>query len=392
MLIPFVDLKNQNLILQPDLEKAFKRVIASGWFILGQELELFEYEFANYCGVKHCIGVGNGLDALYLALVAQEIRTGDEVLVPSNTFIATWLAVTKTGATPVPVEPDPITYNLDAKRLESAITNRTRAIITVHLYGQTADMDPIMQIAIKHNLFVLEDAAQAQGSLYFGKCAGSLGHAAATSFYPGKNLGALGDAGAVLTNDADIASKIRRLRNYGSEIKYKHDLKGNNSRLDEMQAAFLRVKLKLLDGNNQNRRELACQYHKGLDKLVSEWPELVRPFVPEWANPVWHLYVILTKHRDALQRHLKSVGIETMIHYPQPPHCQPCYLEFSQFHLPLAKMLSDQCLSLPLWPGMTHTQVNDVIEAISSFAEKKSAIPRVVLNTKKNGFSGGIGA
>lgn len=370
MMIPFVDLRTPHLALQSEFEHAFKRVLRSGWFILGQEVDHFETEFASYCGVEHCIGVGNGLDALYLVLVAQGIGVGDEVIVPSNTFIATWLAVTKTGAIPVPIEPNVDTYNLEPAGIEAAITSRTRAIIPVHLYGQTADMAPIMQIASKYHLFVLEDAAQAQGSLYHGKHAGNLGHAAATSFYPGKNLGALGDAGAVMTNDAEIAVKIRRLRNYGSDIKYKHDIQGHNSRLDEMQAAFLRVKLNVLDAYNHKRRQLAYQYHQGLDRIASEYPELVRPFVPEWANPVWHLYVILSQQRDALQHHLQVAGIGTMIHYPQPPHRQACYSEFAMHHLPLAEKFANQCLSLPLWPDMMPEQVDAVVGAISAFTKK----------------------
>lgn len=366
-MIPFLDLKTPNLALQNELEQSFKRVLASGWFILGEEVERFEAEFASYCEAEHCVGVGNGLDALALALSAQGIGVGDEVIVPSNTFIATWLAVTRTGATIVPVEPDARTYNLDPSRIEAAVTSRTRAIIPVHLYGQVADMDAVMRIADKHQLFVLEDAAQAQGALYRGKKAGSMGHAAATSFYPGKNLGALGDAGAVVTSDRELAEKIRRLRNYGSSIKYQHDTLGQNSRLDELQAAFLRVKLKVLDENNRQRQEIARRYHVGFDSLIQRDSNLIRPFVPDWAHPVWHLYVVLSPQRDALQQHLQAAGIGTMIHYPIPPHRQACYPEFAEFSLPIAEKLAQECLSLPMWPGMLDTEVDTVIDAIAGF-------------------------
>ena len=344
------------------LEAAFHRVLNSGWFILGPEVDAFEAEFADYCGAKYCIGVGNGLDALHLLLRAYGIGPGDEVLVPANTFIATWLAVSQSGATPVPVEPRAETHNIDPDALRAAITLRTRAIIPVHLYGQPADMDAINALARRHALIVIEDAAQAQGARYRRQRVGGLGDAAATSFYPGKNLGALGDAGAVLTNDSAIADKVRLLRNYGSPSKYRHDEQGCNSRLDEMQAAFLRVKLARLDDWNSRRSEFAGQYTAQLRDL-----DIGLPGVPEWAEPVWHLYVVRSRQRDALQGHLEQNGIATMIHYPVPPHRQACYPEFSGCRLPVAETLAAEVLSLPLSPCMTGQEVTRVIGALRSF-------------------------
>ena len=293
MIVPFLDLKAPHQELKRDLDAAFTRVLDSGWYILGGELEAFEAEFAEYCGVNYCVGVGNGLDALHLLLIAYGIGRGDEVIVPANTFIATWLAVTYCGASPVPVEPNVDTYNIDPLAIEAAITPRTAAIIPVHLYGQTADMDAINLIASKYGLAVIEDAAQAQGARYRGQPACSLGDAAATSFYPGKNLGALGDGGAVLTKDKAISDKVLRLRNYGSSVKYQHESIGYNSRLDELQAAFLRVKLKQVDRWNKCRREIGSLYTRELAGCG-----LKLPLVPEWANPVWHLYVVQTGQRD----------------------------------------------------------------------------------------------
>jgi dTDP-4-amino-4,6-dideoxygalactose transaminase len=293
--VPFLDLGRLHQAIRSHLDEAYRRVVDSGWFIMGPELEAFEAEFSHYCEAKHCIGIGNGLEALHLLLRAYDIGSGDEVIVPSNTFIATWLAVTQCGATPVPVEPSMVTHNIDPALIANSVTSRTRAIIPVHLYGQPADMDPINALAAKYNLVVIEDAAQAQGARYKGRRAGSLGHAAATSFYPGKNIGALGDGGAVLTNDDGIAAKVKQLRNYGSRVKYQHDVTGYNSRLDEMQAAFLRVKLSVLDEWNARRRQVADQYSS---LLVGAG--IVLPSVPEYVEPVWHLYVIRSKHRDAL--------------------------------------------------------------------------------------------
>jgi dTDP-4-amino-4,6-dideoxygalactose transaminase len=363
-MVPFLDLKGINLRFKDEMHAALERVLQSGWFILGKEVEAFEKEFAAYCGVKHCVGLGNGLEALHLVLRAWNIGPGDEVIVPSNTYIATWLAVTYAGATPVPVEPDPATHNLDPARLAAAITPRTRAILPVHLYGHAADMDAIMAIAAEHGLKVLEDAAQAHGALCRGRKAGGLGHAAGFSFYPGKNLGALGDAGAVTTNDDALADKVRMLRNYGSKVKYHNEEKGFNSRLDELQAAFLRVRLKALDADNASRREIAAAYLSGLAGA-----DLVLPEAPPWADPVWHLFVVRTKSRDAMQKRLKDAGVDTLIHYPVPPHHQPAYREMNGLSLPLAERLAAEVLSLPLTPHMPREDVEKVIIACRAASE-----------------------
>ncbi len=362
MKIPFLDFGPMNNPLRAELLAAFNRVMDSSWYILGPETEAFEAEFAAYCGVDHCIGVGNGLDALHLILRGMEIGPGDEVIVPSNTYIATWLAVTHSGAKPVPVEPDTRTYNLDPTRIEAAISPRTRAIIAVHLYGQPADMDAIHAIAEKHGLKVIEDAAQAHGARFKDKTTGALGHAAGFSFYPGKNLGALGDGGAVTTDDRALAERVRMLRNYGSPIKYKNDEKGFNSRLDELQAAFLRVKLSQLDGWNQARRSIAERYIAQLNDTG-----LVVPWVPDWAAPIWHLFVVRTALRDELQRYLSDMGILTLIHYPIPPHLQTAYSDLGLIKgaLPLAEAIHQEVLSLPIWPGMTEVQCDRVIEAVA---------------------------
>ncbi len=363
--VPFLDLQRIHREIRAPLEAAFHRVLDSGWFIMGPEVEAFEVEFAKYCGVKHCVGVGNGLDALHLLLRAYGIGRGDEVLVPSNTFIATWLAVSQCGATPVPVEPCAETHNIDPDALAAAITPRTRAIMPVHLYGQPADMDPINAFARRHGLIVIEDAAQAQGAEYKGRRAGSLGNAAATSFYPGKNLGALGDGGAVLTDDASIADKVRLLRNYGSRIKYEHQDIGYNTRLDEMQAAFLRVKLALLDDWNARRRALAGTYTALLQNTG-----LGLPWVPAWADPVWHLYVVRSSNRDALRAHLDRCGVSTVIHYPIPPHRQVCYAEYASHNLPIAETLANEVLSLPMSPFLTEKEASHVMETVRSFVPK----------------------
>ncbi|MBK9162186.1 MAG: DegT/DnrJ/EryC1/StrS family aminotransferase [Nitrosomonadales bacterium] len=360
--VPFLDLAHLHRSIRESLDAAYRRVADSGWFIMGPELETFESEFAQYCGVQHCVGVGNGLEALHLLLRAYGIGPGDEVIVPSNTFIATWLAVTECGATPVPVEPDVVTHNIDPARIAGAITSRTRAIMPVHLYGQVADMDPINALAAKHGLVVIEDAAQAQGARYKGRRAGSLGHAAATSFYPGKNLGALGDGGAVLTNDDAIAAKVRQLRNYGSTVKYQHDILGNNSRLDEMQAAFLRAKLAVLDQWNERRREVASQYTNLLAQAG-----VVLPHLPDHAEPVWHLYVIRSERRDELKAHLERNGISTVIHYPIPPHRQECYRQYRDSDLPIAERLAGEVLSLPMSPALENADVEHVAAMIGRF-------------------------
>jgi len=366
--VPFLDLRRLHQPIREQLDSAYRRVMDSGLFIMGAELEAFEAEFAQYSEVNHCIGVGNGLEALHLLLRAYGIGSGDEVIVPSNTFIATWLAVTQCGATPVPVEPCIDTHNIDPALISSAITSRTRAIMPVHLYGQTADMDPINALAARHGLVVIEDAAQAQGARYKGRRAGSLGHAAATSFYPGKNLGALGDGGAVLTNDAAIADKAKQLRNYGSKIKYQHDLAGYNSRLDEMQAAFLRAKLVVLDEWNDRRKEVAEQYSKVLAAVG-----IVLPFVPDFADPVWHLYVVRSKHRDGLKADLEKQGISTVIHYPIPPHRQACYSSFRKSDLPIADKLAEEVLSLPLSPIMSVPEIKYVGMSVHEFYRKLTA-------------------
>jgi dTDP-4-amino-4,6-dideoxygalactose transaminase len=362
MKVPFLDLGDIHRNLKIELDAAFHRVLESGRFIQGKELEAFESEFAAICKVSHCVGVGNGLDAISLLLSAYGIGAGDEVIVPSNTFIATWLAVTRCGAHPVPVEPQEDTFNINYAAIEAAITPRTAAIIPVHLYGQPADMDPINAIAQKHGLVVIEDAAQAHGARYRGRPAGGLGDAAATSFYPGKNLGALGDAGAVLTNDADIASKVRNLRNYGSPVKYQHDVLGCNSRLDEMQAAFLRVKLPWLENWNRRRREVAARYAEGLCDSGLELP-----FVPDWAEPAWHLYVVRTEERNALQAYLKAHEIETLIHYPTAPHLQVCYQGLALKPQPQTEEMTRTILSLPISPSMTEVQVGQVIDVTRDF-------------------------
>lgn len=362
MKVSFLDLKSINFNYRSGLRAAFDRVLESGRLILGKEVEEFEEEFASYCGVDHCIGVGNGLEALHLVLRAWGIEQGDEVIVPSNTYIATWLAVSYAGAVPVPVEPEPITYNIDPSRIEPAITPRTKAIIPVHLYGQPADMNAIMAIADKHGLKVLEDAAQAHGARLNGRRAGGLGHAAGFSFYPAKNLGALGDGGAVTTNDAELADRIRALRNYGSRIKYHNEVKGFNSRLDELQAAFLRAKLPHLDVDNARRTEIAWLYQQGL-----AGGGLALPASLSGADPVWHLYVVRSAKRDALRRHLENSQIETMIHYPIPPYLQEAYLstEASRKIYPMATQMADELLSLPMGPHLTNEAVHYVIQACS---------------------------
>lgn len=362
-MIPFLDLKSINLVHEAGLRAAFERVLQSGWYILGQELKSFEQEFAAYCETSHAVGVSNGLDALHLILRAYGIGAGDEVIVPSNTYIATWLAVTYAGALPVPVEPVEATYNLDPARIEASITPRTRAIIAVHLYGQPADMDEIMKIANRHGLKVIEDAAQAHGALYRGRKVGSLGHAAGFSFYPGKNLGALGDAGAVTTNDAALADKIRVLLNYGSRVKYQNEVLGFNCRLDELQAALLRAKLPYLDSETARRCQLAEQYQAQLRNL-----QLRVPAVMDGVSPAWHLYVIRSGQREALQQALTKSGVGTMIHYPIPPHLQPAYaaLGYRAGDFPIAEQIHREILSLPMGPTLSDEQLQQVVSAVKA--------------------------
>lgn len=359
-MVPFLDLQSINEHFRKSLQAAFDRVLDSGWVMLGHELERFEQEFADYCGVKHCIGVGNGLDAMRLVLTAWGIGPGDEVIVPSNTYIATFLAVTAVGAQPVPVEPREDTFNIDPALVGPAVTKRTRAILPVHLYGQTADLDPLLDIAHRNGLKVVEDCAQAHGARYHGRSAGALGDAGCFSFYPGKNLGALGDGGAVTTNDDLLAEQLRLWRNYGSRTKYHHEIAGVNSRLDELQAAFLRAKLPELERQNRRRGEIASRYHDGLGDTA-----LILPSVPEWSEPVWHLYVVRTKERDTLQRALVKEGVGTLIHYPIPPHRQPALrgYSFSNNTYHIAESMADTVLSLPIGPHLTDEQVDQVITA-----------------------------
>ena len=363
--IPFLDLKAINLRQRDDFHRALDHVLDSGWLILGDQCKAFEQDFAKYCGVKHCIGVGNGLEALHLVLLAWEISPGDEVIVPSNTYIATWLAVTYTGATLVPVEPNPQTCNLDPTLLERAITSRTKAIIPVHLYGQTANMSAISAIAKKHGIKVLEDAAQAHGAKHLDQKAGALGDAAGFSFYPGKNLGALGDGGAITTSDSVLADKLRALRNYGSQLKYHNEMIGFNSRLDEMQAAFLRAKLPFLDQDNQGRTKIANMYQQGLVGTEG----LTLPFIADDESSAWHLYTIRHSERDRLAEHLAKHGIATMIHYPIPPHLQPAYssLGKKKGDFPIAEQIHAETLSLPIGPTMQVEQVEKVISAVQQF-------------------------
>lgn len=362
--IPFLDIKAGYTELKDELDETYHRVMESGWYILGKEVDAFEQEFAAYCGVKHCIGVGNGLEALHLILRALEIGEGDEVIVPANTYIATWLAVSYSGAVPVPVEPDKGTCNIDPAKIEDAVTPKTKAIIAVHLYGQPADMDSINEIAIKHGLKVIEDAAQAHGAIYKGRKAGSLGNAAGFSFYPGKNLGAYGDGGAVTTNDDGIADRVRVLRNYGSRVKYYNEIKGFNSRLDDLQAAFLRVKLTKLDEWNTRRRILADQYLTGLKDVEN----LILPFVPSWTIPAWHLFVIQHPLRDALQKELGNAGIGSLIHYPVPPHISDAYSgEFMGKSFTITEQLAKTVLSLPIGPHCLQSDISEVINVIKKF-------------------------
>jgi dTDP-4-amino-4,6-dideoxygalactose transaminase len=362
----FLDLRAPHHELKDELTAAFERVLESGRYVLGPETEAFERSFAAYVGTRHCIGVASGLDALHLALRAMGVGPGREVVVPATTYIATWLAVSHAGARVVPVEPDPRTYTLDPHRLERAITARTRAIVPVHLYGQPCDMTPILELARHHGVRVLEDAAQAHGARYRGRAAGSLGDAAAWSFYPGKNLGAFGDAGAVTTNDDALAERIRLLRNYGASAKYLNRVQGFNSRLDEVQAALLTVKLASLDEWNERRRAVADAYLEGLRDAP-----VVLPAVPAWAEPVWHLFVIRSRSRNRLRRYLRELGVETGIHYPIPPHLQPAYagLRLGEGSLPITEAIHREVVSLPMGPHLDDVDVSSVIEAVRSFGD-----------------------
>ena len=365
MNIPFVSFKPMHDEIKNELNAAYYRVLDKNYFIQGEECDLFEKEYANYCNAKHCVGVANGLDALYLILKALEIGTGDEVIVPSNTFIATALAVSYVGASPIFVEPQMDTYNMDVKKIEAAITQQTKAIIAVHLQGRAADMDSINKIAKKYNLKVIEDAAQAHGTLYKGKRVGTLSDAAGFSFYPGKNLGALGDGGCVVTNNKDIADKVRTLGNYGSDYKYHHIYQGTNSRLDELQAAFLREKLLHLDKWNSERKRLAKRY---LEEIQN--PNIILPpDISKEYDHVYHVFAVRCEERDKLEAFLKEQGITTVKHYPVPMHLQNAYTELGlrKGALPIAEKISETILSLPMYYGMTNEEQDYVIKKINSF-------------------------
>lgn len=368
--VPFLDLRAPYIELKDEIDAALLGVADSGWYLLGGALTAFEAEFARYVGAKHCIGVANGLDALHLSLLAMGIGAGDEVIVPSNTYIATWLAVSQVGATPVPVEPLLASYNIDPSAIEAAITPRTRAIIPVHLYGLPAEMDAIREIAGRRGLQVLDDAAQAQGARYRGKRVGGLADASAWSFYPGKNLGAFGDAGAVTTDDDGIADRLRVLRNYGARVKYVNEVCGFNSRLDEIQAAVLRAKLGRLDEWNARRVRLASRYH---DALADSG--LVLPFETAGAESCWHVYVVRSPERDELRRSLSEQGIDCLIHYPIPPHRQQAYAELGFAHdaFPIANRIHEEVLSLPIGPHLSEADQNRVVDAVLDAAKRAGA-------------------
>jgi dTDP-4-amino-4,6-dideoxygalactose transaminase len=366
MKVPFLDVGATYQELKPALDAALARVLESGWYILGAEVSAFESRFASFVGSSHCVGLGNGLDALTLGLRALGVKPGDEVIVPSNTYIATWLAVSMVGATPVPVEPFEKTYNLDPSKLEVAITSKTKVILPVHLYGQAADLVSILEIAKKHGLYVLEDAAQAHGATYQDARVGAHGDAVAWSFYPGKNLGAFGDAGALTTNNSEIAEHVRILANYGSKVKYVNEVQGVNSRLDPIQAAVLSVKLEHLEAWNARRAQIAAFYLKSLEST-----NLILPFVPSWAEPTWHLFVVRHKRRDALCVHLEQCGVGTVIHYPIPPHLQAAYLKLglTKGSLPISEAIHNEVLSLPIGPHLTLSQAALVVDAVRSFTD-----------------------
>ncbi|MCU7237888.1 DegT/DnrJ/EryC1/StrS family aminotransferase [Pseudomonas peradeniyensis] len=366
-MISFLDLKKLNSVYAEQLREACARVIDSGWFIGGQELANFERSFAEYCGVEHCVGVANGLDALTLTLRAWKemgrLEEGDEVIVPANTYIASVLAITENRLKPVLVEPDPQTFNLSAEGVQAALTDKTRAVVAVHLYGQMADMKGIMALADQHDLLVLEDAAQSHGASIDGRRAGSWGHAAGFSFYPGKNLGALGDAGALATHDEALAKMVRGLGNYGSYRKYENEFQGVNSRLDEIQAAMLSVKLVHLDREIVARRKVATAYLEGIDNPGVRLPHLNAP-----EQHVWHLFVVRCERREELQRHLHDSGVQTLIHYPIPPHKQQAYSAFGNLSLPLTEAIHREVLSLPISPVMSEDEVQAVVRAVNAFA------------------------
>ena len=365
MSIPFLSFSPQHDPIREDVLAAIAQVYDKQWYVLGEQVKSFEAEYSAFNQVGHTIGVANGLDALHLALLALDVQPGDEVIVPSNTYIATWLAVSYVGGVLVPVEPNLYTYNLDPVHLEAAITPRTKGIMPVHLYGQACEMGPIMEVARKHGLWVVEDNAQAQGAAWEGGLTGTFGAANGTSFYPGKNLGALGDAGAVTTNDELLATKISTLRNYGSQQKYYNEVIGQNSRLDELQASVLRIKLRHLPSWTAQRQQVAAWY----DQHLAGLGDLVLPTVATGATHVYHLYVVRTAHREALQQHLAAQGVGTLIHYPVPPHLQQAYanLNMAAGAFPIAEEIANTALSLPMWPGMSEQDVATVTASVSSF-------------------------
>lgn len=365
--VPFLDLKSTYLELKAEIDTSVGKVLASGNYILGDEVSSFESEWANFCEAKYCVGVGNGLDAIELALRAVGVESGDEVIVPSNTYVATWLAVVRCGATPVPIDPDPATLNIEREGIERAISDKTRAVIPVHLYGLPADLDPILAVSRKNGLRVVEDAAQAHGARYKGRRIGAHGDAVAWSFYPGKNLGAFGDGGAVTTNDETVADRIAVLRNYGSRRKYHNEVKGLNSRLDPMQAAILRVKLRHLDVWNGRRQRVAQRYTLAIGERA---PDVAVIHTPEGFEPVWHLFVVQTEERDELASYMRSQGVSTLIHYPIPPHKQTAFLsDFGDCSFPITEKASATLLSLPIGPHLGSESLDLVIGSLLGFFE-----------------------
>jgi dTDP-4-amino-4,6-dideoxygalactose transaminase len=360
-MVKFLDLKTVNERFRAELDAAAKRVLDSGWYLLGGECERFELEFAQWCGVKHCIGCANGLDALKLIIQAYGIGPGDEIIAPANTYIASLIAISANGVKPVLVEPDEKTCLIDPEKIEEAITARTKAIMVVHLYGRAMEMTRVREIAARYGLKIIEDSAQSHGAKFKGVRCGNLGDASGFSFYPGKNLGCLGDGGAVTTNDDELAQKIRALRNYGSDVKYHFPYRGTNSRLDEIQAAFLRVKLPFLDSDNERRREISDSYLRGIVN-----PHIRLPDVPaDREQIVWHVFPVFTKNRAPFQAHLARCGVQTVIHYPIPPHRQPAYTEWHDLALPATEKIHEEILSLPISPVMTESEVDAVINAVN---------------------------
>ena len=364
MKIPFLNLEPMHSQIRPEIIKAFEKVYDKNWFILGKSVENFEEEFSRYCNTTYCISCGNGLDALSIILRGYDIGAGDEVIVPSNTFIATALAVSYVGAKVVLVEPNLETFNIDVSKVEEAITKNTKAIIAVHLYGRPAEVDKLKLLCEKYKLKLIEDAAQAHGAIYKNRKVGSFGDAAGFSFYPGKNLGALGDGGAIVTNDAELSKKVSAIRNYGSNIKYHNEYKGVNSRLDEIQAEFLSVKLKYLDIWNKNRQQNAKLYLENIHNS-----KIILPYIDSAEDSIWHVFIIRTEQREALKKYLIGKGIETLIHYPIPIHLQEAYkeLQYKAGDFPLAETLSNTSLSLPLWYGISEKEMDYVIDSLNKW-------------------------